>query len=123
MVTMKMQLNKSASLRSSIIASGNLPTGIAVGDRAIARWSELWDSTEYLSDDQIFRLRGRSVIIATIDQFAAAAMLIQLDGIASRIILYPPDMPREHLTFVADTAGADAIFTDQREVESNGSTS
>ncbi len=45
-------------------------------------------------------------------------MLIQLDGIASRIVLYPPDMPREHLTFVADTAGADVIFTDQRELES-----
>ena len=118
MVTMKMQLNRPASLGSSLIANGNLLTGVAIGDRAIERWSELRESAEYLSDDQIFRLRGRSVVIATIDQFAAAAMLIQLDGIAGRIVLYPPDTPREYLTFVADTAGADAIFTDQPEVES-----
>ena len=118
MVTMKMQLNRPASLGSSLIANGNLLTGVAIGDRAIERWSELRESTEYLFDDQIFRLRGRSVVIATIDQFAAAAMLIQLDGIAGRIVLYPPDMPREYLSFVADTAGADAIFTDQPELES-----
>jgi hypothetical protein len=118
MVTMKMQLNRPASLGSSLIANGNLLTGVAIGDRAIERWSELRESTEYLFDDQIFRLRGRSVVIATIDQFAAAAMLIQLDGIAGRIVLYPPDMPREYLSFVADTAGADAIFTDHLEVGS-----
>jgi acyl-coenzyme A synthetase/AMP-(fatty) acid ligase len=118
MVTMKMQTNRPASLASSLIANGGLLTGVAVGDRAIEKWSELRESTEYLSNDQIFRLRGRSVVVATIDQFAAAAMLIQLDGIASRIVLYPPDMPREHLTFVADTAGADEIFTDQHEVKS-----
>jgi acyl-coenzyme A synthetase/AMP-(fatty) acid ligase len=118
MVTMMMQLNRPASLGSSLTANGNLLTGVAIGDRAIERWGELRESAEYFSDDQIFRLRGRSVVIATIDQFAAAAMLIQLDGIAGRIVLYPPDMPREHLTFVADTAGADAIFTDQRDVES-----
>jgi acyl-coenzyme A synthetase/AMP-(fatty) acid ligase len=118
MVTMMMQLNRPASFGSSLTANGNLLTGVAVGDRAIERWSELRESAEYLSGDQIFRLRGRSVVIATIDQFVAAALLIQLDGIAGRIVLYPPDMPREHLTFVADTAQADAIFTDQREVES-----
>ena len=115
---MMMQLNRPASFGSSLTANGNLLTGVAVGDRAIERWSELRESAEYLFDEQIFRLRGRSVVIATIDQFAAAAMLIQLDGIAGRIVLYPPDMPREHLTFVADTAGADVIFTDQPEVES-----
>jgi acyl-coenzyme A synthetase/AMP-(fatty) acid ligase len=118
MVTMKMQLNRPASLGNSLIANGNLLTGVAVGDRTIEKWSDLRESTEYLSNDQIFRLRGRSVVIATIDQFAAAVMLIQLDGIAGRIVLYPPDMPREHLTFVADTAGADVILTDQHEVES-----
>jgi len=115
---MKMQLNRPASLGSSVIANGNWPTGVAVGDRAIEKWSELRESAEYLSDDQMSRLHGRSVVIATIDQFAAAVMLIQLDGIASRIVLYPPDMPREHLTFVADTVGADTIFTDQLEDES-----
>jgi acyl-coenzyme A synthetase/AMP-(fatty) acid ligase len=118
MVTMKMQLNKAVSLGVGLIANGNLLTGVAVGDRAVKKWSELRESTEYLSDDRICRLRGRSVVIATIDQFAAAAMLIQLDGVAGRIVLYPRDMPREYLTFVADTAGADVIFTDQPEVES-----
>jgi acyl-coenzyme A synthetase/AMP-(fatty) acid ligase len=115
---MKTQLNRPASLGNSLIANGNLLTGVAVGDRTIEKWSELRESVEYLSDDEIFRLRGRSVVIATISQLTAVAMLIQLDGIAGRIVLYPPDMPREHLTFVADTAGADVIFTDQPKVES-----
>jgi acyl-coenzyme A synthetase/AMP-(fatty) acid ligase len=46
------------------------------------------------------------------DQLAAAAALLHLDGLARRIVLYPPDMSREHLPFVAETAGADVVVRD-----------
>jgi acyl-coenzyme A synthetase/AMP-(fatty) acid ligase len=58
------------------------------------------------------------VLLATVDQFAAAAALIQLDGVAGRIVLYPPDMSRAHLAFVASSAAADVIVTDQSALAS-----
>ena len=39
----------------------------------------------------------RSVLIATRDQFATALALIELDGIACRLIVCTPDLPAEHL--------------------------
>jgi len=57
-------------------------------------------------------LRGRSVLIATADQLTAALALIELDGIARRVVLWPPDVPQDHLSFVIDSASVDAIVTD-----------
>jgi acyl-coenzyme A synthetase/AMP-(fatty) acid ligase len=61
-------------------------------------------------------LRGRSVLVATTSQFTTAAALIELDGIARRIILCPPDLPLQHLPFVIDTAAVDAIVSDQKKL-------
>jgi hypothetical protein len=36
-------------------------------------------------------LSGASVLIATTDQLVAAAVLIELDGVARRMVLCPPD--------------------------------
>jgi acyl-coenzyme A synthetase/AMP-(fatty) acid ligase len=52
-------------------------------------------------------------VLAAVDQFAAAAAMIQLDGVVRRMVLYPPDLSREHLDFVAKTADADVVLTDQ----------
>jgi acyl-CoA synthetase (AMP-forming)/AMP-acid ligase II len=58
-------------------------------------------------------LSGRSILLATIDQLTAALALIELDGVAQRIVLCPPDLPPEHLDFVMAVAEVDAIVTDQ----------
>jgi acyl-coenzyme A synthetase/AMP-(fatty) acid ligase len=58
-------------------------------------------------------LRNRSVLIATGEQLATALALIELDGVARRMILCPGDLPREHLAFVINTAEADAILCDE----------
>jgi acyl-CoA synthetase (AMP-forming)/AMP-acid ligase II len=55
---------------------------------------------------------GRSVLIATRDQYAAALALIELDGIARRLILCPPDLAAEHLPGVVAKAGVDAIVSE-----------
>ncbi len=60
---------------------------------------------------------GRSVLVATTEQLAAVATLIELDGVASRIVLYPPDLPLDHLAFVAKVAGAEVIVSDRLEAE------
>jgi len=55
---------------------------------------------------------GRSVLVATRDQFAAALALIELDGVAGRLIVCTPDLPSEHLPALVAKAGIDAIVSD-----------
>ena len=57
--------------------------------------------------------RGRSVLISTSDQLAAALALIELDGIARRLVLCPPDLDPKHLPYVVTTAEIDAVVTDR----------
>jgi acyl-coenzyme A synthetase/AMP-(fatty) acid ligase len=61
------------------------------------------------------------VLLATVDQFTAASAFIQLDGVARRIVLYPPDLSREHIGIVAEIAGADVIVADKATAESSNS--
>jgi acyl-CoA synthetase (AMP-forming)/AMP-acid ligase II len=58
-------------------------------------------------------LRGRSVLLAAKEQLAAALALIELDGIARRIVLCPPDLPDEHVPSVVKTAQCDATVSDR----------
>jgi acyl-coenzyme A synthetase/AMP-(fatty) acid ligase len=58
-------------------------------------------------------LRGRSVLVATADQLTAALALIELDGIASRLVLCPSDFPPERLPFVIDSASVDTVVSDR----------
>jgi acyl-coenzyme A synthetase/AMP-(fatty) acid ligase len=55
-------------------------------------------------------LRGRSVLIATHEQLPAALALVELDGVARRMVLCTPDLTPEQLAAVAATAQADAII-------------
>ena len=57
-------------------------------------------------------LRGSSVLIATTDQLTAAAALIELDGVARRMVLCPPDLPAEYLPSIVKSAEADAVISD-----------
>jgi acyl-coenzyme A synthetase/AMP-(fatty) acid ligase len=57
------------------------------------------------------------VLLAIVDPFAGAAALVQLDGVARRMVLYPPDIPREYLTAIAESGGADVIVTDEPSLE------
>lgn len=57
-------------------------------------------------------LRGRSVIVAIRDQATAAIALLELDGVARRMVLCTPDLSAEHLPHVARGAQADAWLGD-----------
>lgn len=54
-------------------------------------------------------LDGRSVLLATPDQLTTALALIELDGVARRLVLCPPDLPAGQLSHVIATAQADAV--------------
>ena len=76
-------------------------TSVALGD--LARGTSLGGRLPDLAD--------RSVLIATGDQLTAALALIELDGVARRVILCPPDIAAEHLPRVIADAGVDAVVT------------
>jgi acyl-CoA synthetase (AMP-forming)/AMP-acid ligase II len=58
-------------------------------------------------------LAGRSVLLATTDQLAAALALIELDGVARRIVLCPPGAAPEHLCGIIAEAAIDALISDR----------
>ena len=105
-----MQRTNPASLRRALSAHGGA-SRLIVGEGAVACWSELASGS--VLDEPEADLRGRTVLLAAMDPFAAAALMIQLDGTARRIVLCPPDLSREHLGYVARTAGAEMIVTDE----------
>ena len=63
-------------------------------------------------DQKIDAFRGRNVAIDVQDQLTAALALIELDGVAERIVIIPRGIVREHLPHVVRTAGIDAWVGD-----------
>ncbi len=91
------------------------PSGAAIsaefhGRGASVRLSELAGGSIF--GNALESLRGRSVLIATREQLPSALALIELDGLARRMVLCTPDLTPEQLAGVAATAQADAIVLD-----------
>ncbi len=57
-------------------------------------------------------LRGRSVLVAIREQLTAAIALLELDGVAKRMVLCTPDLSPEHLPHVVRSAQADTWLGD-----------
>jgi acyl-coenzyme A synthetase/AMP-(fatty) acid ligase len=57
-------------------------------------------------------LRGKNVLLATRSQMATGLALIELDGLARRVVLCTPDLTADQLKTVAATAEADAMVVD-----------
>ena len=110
---MRMPQNSQASLWNTLSAAGDLSARFVFGAEAsIALGDLVAGSALYGRGDE---LRGLSVLIATTNQLTAASALIELDGIARRIVLCPPDLPLELLPFVIDSADVDAIVSDRTD--------
>jgi acyl-coenzyme A synthetase/AMP-(fatty) acid ligase len=62
---------------------------------------------------RLSELNGRSVLLAARDQLPAALALIELDGVARRVVLCPPDLAAAHIPEIAASAEADAIVSDR----------
>ncbi len=60
-------------------------------------------------------LAGRSVLLATSDQLLSGAAMIELDGVAKRMLLCPPDLNPAHLASLIADAEIDAVVTDRPE--------
>jgi acyl-CoA synthetase (AMP-forming)/AMP-acid ligase II len=57
-------------------------------------------------------LRDRTVLVAIKDQLSAALAMIELDGVARRMVLCAPDLSARYLPGVIRDAGADAAVRD-----------
>jgi acyl-coenzyme A synthetase/AMP-(fatty) acid ligase len=66
---------------------------------------------------RIADLAGRSVLLATASQLTSALALIELDGLARRITILPPDVDPDHLGALIAGAEIDAIVTDGSSAE------
>ena len=62
--------------------------------------------------DGLAALHGRSVLVSTQAQLPTVLAMLDLDGVAARMLLCPPDLPPEHLPAIMAEAGVDAVVTD-----------
>jgi non-ribosomal peptide synthetase component F len=108
---MTTQKNKWTSLWNALSAAGDLSGRFVYGAEASIALSDLLaGSALYGRGDE---LCGRSVLVTTTNQFTTAWALIELDGVARRIVLCPPDLPLEHLPYIIESADVDAIVSDR----------
>jgi len=104
-----------ASLWQALSAAGRLSKRWLSDDHsrvslaALARGSSLGRKLD--------ELRGRSVLLATRDQLPAALALIELDGIARRVVVCPSDVASAHLPGVIATAAIDTVIGDRGVAE------
>jgi acyl-coenzyme A synthetase/AMP-(fatty) acid ligase len=87
---------------ASVIGALHAPGG-SVELRALEHGSSI---------DGLERLRGRTVMLATRTQLASGLALIELDGLARRVVLCTPDLSAEQFAALSVTAAADAIVLD-----------
>ncbi len=102
-------------LWDSIAPPGAALTGKFLGRGASAALADLASGSVFGA--QLESLRGRSVLLATREQLPTALALIELDGVARRMVLCTPDLNAEQLAGVAAAAEADAIVTDAPDVD------
>ena len=108
---MKTSQTNPPSLWSALSAAGDLSGRFVFGAEASIALNDLVSGSSLYGRGE--ELSGRSVLVMTTNQFTTASVLIELDGVARRIVVCPPDLPVEHLPFVMDTAAIDAIVSDR----------
>src|SRR3984885_7593460 len=62
---------------------------------------------------RLAELSGRSVLLAVSSQFLASLVMLEIDGIARRMLLCPPDLNTDHLQALIEDAEINAVITDQ----------
>ena len=53
------------------------------------------------------------MLLAVSDQLISALAMTEIDGVARRMLLCPPDLNADHVNTLIEDAGIDAIVTDQ----------
>jgi acyl-CoA synthetase (AMP-forming)/AMP-acid ligase II len=98
------------SIREHLTNSGDCSDRFLWGATAGVSIGDLLRGTSL--GGRLLELSGRTVLIATREQLAAASALIELDGVASRVVICPPDIPLAQFPSVIAKSGVDAILSD-----------
>lgn len=106
-----MALDDIGSLREALSALGHLTERSLHSSETSLSFDELEAGTSLSCRRD--ELRGASVLIATRSQLETALALIELDGVAGRLILCPPDLPREYRQPLMALAEVDTILSDE----------
>ena len=97
------------TIAEALIGAGSADRRI-LGRKESVRLADMAGGTSFDVDRGVFS--GRSVLVSTSDQMAAALALIELDGVARRIVVSPPDLRPEYLATIVADAEVDAIVSD-----------
>jgi acyl-coenzyme A synthetase/AMP-(fatty) acid ligase len=100
---------KTRSLWELITATG-VPAGRLYGALATVELPALAHGSSL--GGRLEELRGRSVLLVVKDPLRAALAMLELDGVAARLVLCPADLAVEHLPAVARGSAADACVGD-----------
>ena len=97
-----------------LLRTGNLSERFLSGVGVEVRLADLkvGSSLEVPTDE----LRGQSILVATHEQLTTALAMIELDGIARRLVLCPTGLPPEHRSAILARAQIDAIVSDRTDV-------
>ncbi|MGP8034446.1 MAG: long-chain fatty acid--CoA ligase, partial [Steroidobacteraceae bacterium] len=101
--------SKPRSLWESISAAG-VPLGRLFGAPATVNLADLAHGSSL--GGRLEELRGRSVLLVVKDPLRAALAMLELDGVAGRMVLCPADLASEHLPAIAHGAAVGAHLGD-----------
>ena len=86
-------------------------------DRTISDARHTVSLTDFLQQTCLIgradELAARSVLLAVSDQLISAIAMMELDGLASRMLVCPPGIEADHVRTLIEEADIDAIVTDQ----------
>jgi acyl-coenzyme A synthetase/AMP-(fatty) acid ligase len=99
-----------SSLWESIAKPGQPIAGVFHGRASSIALSELQQGSIFRT--RLESLRGKSVVLALREQLATAIALIELDGVARRVVLCTPDLTAEQMSDVCTRAQADVVLDD-----------
>jgi acyl-CoA synthetase (AMP-forming)/AMP-acid ligase II len=106
-----MPQNDRESLWSLLSGAGRLSDRFLSDPNFSVNLNELVESSSLGS--ALEELYGATALVATDDQLSAALALIELDGIARRIVICTPDLPLAHFPFLIANAEVDALVADR----------
>jgi acyl-coenzyme A synthetase/AMP-(fatty) acid ligase len=105
---MKMSPRETFALRDYL---GPDLTGRTISDaRQVVSLTDILENT--CLGDRLGELSGRSVLLAVADQLVSGIAMTEIDGVARRMLLCPPDLNTDHIKTLVEDAGIDAVVTD-----------
>lgn len=99
------------ALRARLARSARIASRFLWGARDMVALKDLLTGSSL--GGRLDELAGRAVLVATADQITTALALIELDGVARRLLLLPSDVKPEHLPELVAGAGIDAVVSDR----------